>query len=88
MSGSCPALVMKEPVDLESLLAPSVHVDDWACFPPKQANTKWPRTNFLLVPLLSVPHMLVAIVHGSAVSLVIPVGFLSHEDCCEMVNLA
>lgn len=88
MSGSCPALIMKEPVDLESLLAPSVLGDGWASFPHKQANTRQPCMNFLLIPLWTVPRMLVAIVHRSAISLVIPVGFLSHEDCCEMVNLA
>lgn len=74
MSGSCPALVMKEPVDLESLLAPSVNVDDCASFPHKQANTRWPCMNFLLIPPCSVPHVLVTIVHGSAISLVNPVG--------------
>lgn len=74
MSGSCPALVMKEPVDLESLLVPSPIVDDCTSFPHKHVNTRWPSMNFPLFPLWSMPHMLVLMVHLSANSLVIVVG--------------
>lgn len=74
MSGSCPALVMKEPVDLESLLVPSAIVDDCTSFPHKHAYTRWPSMNFPLIPLWSMSHMPVLIVHLRANSLVIVVG--------------
>lgn len=74
ISGWCPALIMKEPVDLESLLTPSANVDDCSSFPHKHANTRWPSMNSPLIPLWSMPHTLVVIVHLSAISLVIVVG--------------
>lgn len=74
MSGSCPALVMKEPVDLESSLSPSANVNDYASFPHKHTNTRWPTTNFPLIPLWNIPHVFIVIVYLSAISLVFAVG--------------
>lgn len=71
VSGSCPALVMKEPVDLESLFAPFANVDDYASFPQKHTDAKWPTTNSLLTPLWSMPHVLIVTVYQNAVSLVV-----------------
>lgn len=74
MSGFYPALVMKEPVDLESSLTPSANVNDCASFPHKHTNTRWPSVNFPLIPLWSIPHMFIVLVYLSAISLVFVVG--------------